>query len=128
MTNLLELAERCEKAMGPDRELDAAVNAAIGLPGTKMRANGFTWVSPNVPGYTASLDAALTLVPGDEAFDVARESKGGDWTADLSCFCPDSELWDDVRRIPFGRAVNPALALTAAALRARAHLNTQVEV
>ena len=51
---LLHLAERCEQAAGPDRELDFAIAAGVGWPD-----------SPNLHQharrYTESLDAAVTL-------------------------------------------------------------------
>jgi hypothetical protein len=57
MTNksaLLELASRCEKATGPDRELDLAIALAVGDE---------TWAEPDRAKlyYTASLDAAMSL-------------------------------------------------------------------
>lgn len=73
---LLALAERCEKADGPDRELDGDIAAALGEhpcwapkrsgrqpelfsdggPGLRAR----TWLAPK---YTDSYDAAMSLVP-----------------------------------------------------------------
>ena len=51
---LIALAERCEQAAGPDRELDFAIAAGVGWPD-----------SPNLHQharrYTESLDAAVTL-------------------------------------------------------------------
>jgi hypothetical protein len=53
---LIALAERCEQAAGPDRELDFAIAAGVGWPD-----------SPNLHQharrYTESLDAAVTLYP-----------------------------------------------------------------
>lgn len=44
-----ELIERLERAEGPDRELDAAINLEV-----------FTQMAmPDPPRYTASIDAAL---------------------------------------------------------------------
>ena len=75
-TTLLALAERCEQAAGPDRELDQEISRVL-LPAT---AEGITrsrygwsyrvfgpsgwddeWIE-TLP-FTASLDAAVTLVP-----------------------------------------------------------------
>jgi hypothetical protein len=48
---LLKLAERCEKATGSDNWLSADIGVLLGIPGDKC------------PHFTASLDAAMTLVP-----------------------------------------------------------------
>jgi hypothetical protein len=52
---LLELAERCEKATGPDARWSFAICARPSEP-----------IAPSSrqPDYTASLDAAMTLVAG----------------------------------------------------------------
>ena len=106
---LLALADRVEALTGPCRETDAEVHHAIlqgigtGLYGTQ-------------PSYTASLDAAMTLVP-----------EGHTWSADLNlgkkafAWCYDDKMLS-------GRpckAATPALALTAAALRARAMMEIE---
>lgn len=64
MTDLLALADRCEAAQGPDRELDAAIKKTIGDAwdyaadwGPRDNCN------PVAKPYTASIDAVLTLVP-----------------------------------------------------------------
>jgi hypothetical protein len=117
MNVLLKLAERCEQATGPDRELDAAAHTAT--TGFEPRIGGIGWakgelVVPLCPGwgplprYTASLDAAMTLVP-----------EGWLWARDIDCiFClypPESTSPE----IGF-HSERAALALCAAALRARA--------
>lgn len=123
---LLALAERCETATGPDRELDGAIYIAVLIPAERAgridQNGGFVGWWPKdgpyvgareVPAYTASLDAALTLVP-----------EGWHWSADSRRFgyvrgrgpqdgAPDPEGWAR------GTAT-PALALCAAALRALA--------
>jgi hypothetical protein len=67
--DLEALAKRCEAAAGPDRELDAEIAATAGLrvvdEGHPLGRccydrNGISIV---LPRYTASLDAAMTLVP-----------------------------------------------------------------
>lgn len=103
---LIELAERCEKASGPDREIDIDIQQVIGgaIPtGFQMQYEGV-----RLPGYTASLDAAMMLVPEGMAIELA-------WNA--------ARLAD--ARVGWKRpgiAKSPALALCAAALRARAAL------
>lgn len=111
---LLELAERCEKAEGPDRELDEAIaclfaksHPVFGKPIAMVYAKQFT----------ASLDAALTLVP-----------EGFRWKLGYSRHVPCvAEIVDyRIQMEPnLGRFVSEcdnshALALVAAALRARA--------
>lgn len=96
-TRLLELAERCEAATGPDRELDLAVGEECTVPGESLFP---------VPPVTASLDAAMTLVP--EGYEnPLRLYIAGEATA---VFIGQIEA----------AALTPALAICAAALRARA--------
>ena len=62
-TTLLALAERCEQAAGPERELDCHIHALI--EGRNIKPE--RWIetvrvySHMVPHYTASLNAAITL-------------------------------------------------------------------
>lgn len=119
MTNreeLLRLAERCEAATGPDREIDGAIDRLFnkrpkhgdydpgeravwrvkdGWSGLLVRGDGFARGSFCAAEYTASLDAAMTLVP---------------------------EGWEYVlmERTVWSSGNSLALALTAAALRALA--------
>src|ERR1700743_1640458 len=116
------LADRVESAAGASRELDAEIWLAC-VPGAtreqwsyrhiatgrlchvdetrQLQADGRRkWVI--VPSYTASIDAALTLVPDGWIWDVI--STGTAWV-----------MLDDVQET--ARAATPALALTAAALR-----------
>jgi hypothetical protein len=75
---LLQLADRCEKATGPDRELDTAIQLGRGYSlrqpeGSSRyatvrwhdeRGNCISWLETAgdfPPRYTASIDAALTL-------------------------------------------------------------------
>lgn len=122
MTDLMELASRVEAGEGPDRDLDAEIKEAVG----HMWDYAADWGprghdKPVAFAYTASLDAAMTLIPGDEMWDVSRES-ADTYTADLTCFYRGIVDYEpDADKVPFGRAKSPALALTAACLRARAH-------
>lgn len=127
---LLALAERCEKAEGRDLVLDADITEAMhpelrSAPWERVsylsgRAVTFAdrsdpdnlnVVSP--PRFTASLDAALALVP--EGWECALY-----WG--VRGFPPQAQLEPcDTREFQIdGVAVSPALALCAAALRARA--------
>jgi len=83
MTNpatLLTLAERCEQAAGPDRELDVAIAFACGIVTSRegdcfyghkyysvmvLDRDYYDHVgnAPELPPFTASLDAAVTLYP-----------------------------------------------------------------
>ncbi len=76
-------ADRCEAATGPDREIDCLIWAAVIHGGFKWAGNSlyvpscdlrigaidpgkvarnFTCYQPNVPAYTASIDAAMSMV------------------------------------------------------------------
>jgi hypothetical protein len=153
---LIALAERCERAEGPDRALDARIWCVIGVgsPWTaencwlaatvrppELESLGLTleqWLDKwpdeadaaaqnyNVPRYTASLDAANALVP--KGWSVERSG----WQAIAEPYYAGFELWQyrknadgeyrhgSSEAITKGSAVTPALALCAAALRARA--------
>jgi hypothetical protein len=114
MTDLEKLAARVEALAGPCREADEAIYA-IKTAGFPVGAR-----SVDPPAFTASLDAAMTLVPAN-------------------CLAMARHLWDDpvagtragyasVARYADQKhvgettalAATPALALTAAALRALA--------
>jgi len=96
---LLNLAERCEKATGPNRSLDNGIRLATN--------NGCAFGDD--PSYTASLDAAMTLVPEGLAmgFKMAPCQRAHAMLATIG------EEWD-------GSGATPALAICAVALRARA--------
>lgn len=96
---LLKLAERCEAATGPDYEIDAQIADAIGKG---------SWYAVGNPAwkFTASLDAAMTLVP-----------EGCHWWMP---FPNEARIANDehvLTPLP-QRCATPALALCAAALRA----------
>jgi hypothetical protein len=128
---LLQLADRCEKATGPDRELDTAIQLGRGYSlrqpeGSSRyatvrwhdeRGNCISWLETAgdfPPRYTASLDAAMTLVLEGHTWSLfdggwaGVERRGatldGDETIATATRC----------------GATPALALCAAALRARA--------
>jgi hypothetical protein len=115
--SLIALAERCEKATGPDRELDAEIARAIGWTNVSPVGHGHVGHCPNhffgsVPLHTASLDAAMTLVPEGEQWNVASYP----WAEHTH----KAAAWVGNKRGPVIGAATPALALCAAALRARA--------
>jgi len=115
---LLALASRVEAASRPDRELDALVNAAccIGTIPCEQYPTIEAWASSalrhnwNFPRYTASLDAAMTLVPEGDWAEGSLSSPGQLEIHGPCTFDPIGKGW----------AATPALALTAACLRARA--------
>lgn len=118
---IVRLAERVEQATGPDRQLDYAIGAITGV--NKVPADLWPVMMAGsksdlmVPIYTASLDAAMTLVPEDGFWELnahscakvtvdVRYGSGADWWFEQETF--------------EANAATHALALTAAALRARA--------
>jgi hypothetical protein len=133
MTALLDLATRVEAATGTDRALDAEIAVAmqIGVRGlladdhetlrlTRKSdgcAPGTYWFCcrsgmslRTAEAYTASLDGAVALVPEGWGWEV----RGIGYAHLIS----PRRSPDDV----YAHAASPALALTAACLRAHAHL------
>jgi hypothetical protein len=107
-TTLLALAERCEQAAGPDKELDFTIDDFMLKHGAETdRIRNPRYVLP----YTASLDAAVTLVP--EGWDFCI-SKG--WGEECAvCLASANKVTEII-----STSTIPALALCAAALRAKA--------
>ena len=138
---LLQLAARVEAASGPDRELDAAIWCAVN--GKEFPQPPYTTIYKNYEGehsgithsglmrqcridqslnYTASLNAATALVPegwrfmaGQREFPHARAyvENGKPAFVGIGNRRNPERLWAETT------AATPALALTAAALRAR---------
>jgi hypothetical protein len=113
VTSLLDLAAKVEALTGPCRETNTEIALAIGW----KRYAGDNWIGPRaeicVPDYTASLDAAMTLVPTQMEWEAG--------TAKLMDIC-----WARVIAIHDswkGKAATPAIALTAASLKARAAIS-----
>ncbi len=145
MDELMKLAARCEVVAGPDWALDKAIFSAlfpdhvpspIVIEGYGWRDDTGGWwlatgedartppktVYPN--RYTASLDAAMTLVPEGWSVSIGhlpgvnwkvrahlRDHRSGSLTKE-----GHSHIWEEGHHTTF------TLALCAAALRARAHL------
>ena len=122
---LLALAARVEAAPGADKMLDAEV-AVAATPGLFSDGGyvGFTGrgdMRPP-PAYTSSLDAAASLVDDGWEWSVCRACGehspmrhfGG---RNGGCYDANAGPWGSPKR---ATAATPALALTAAALRARA--------
>ena len=136
---LIALAERCEAATGPDEAISAGIEVMLQRPlypdaaviklgkfpsAAAMRTKGRRgWRAYGIffqrVRYTSSFDAAMTLVPVGLSFEV-RASGIGDKGQAL--------VWDPMTQPGFSShrswrvtgCASPALALCAAALRARA--------
>ena len=108
-----ELIERLEKATGPDRELDQAI--VIEAPVTKAFLQDDGQGGFEVLHYTASIDAALTLLPPEfwGSIQWAGTLKQNDraW--------PVVEVGSGDQKIKVQAATIP-LSVCLAALRARA--------
>jgi len=116
---LIALAERVEALTGPDREVAHDVLRACGWTtegAFVFNPNGIRHMAA-IPDPTASLDAAMSLVP--EGWVSVH---GWDYPnrASRAIF-----MDDDGDQLFRGRAATPALALTAAALRAIAKIEGQ---
>lgn len=142
MTDLLALAERVEAATEASREIDCLVHETRRPDLTPaMRGSyygeftgdyfgeterGFDVIG-KAPRFTASLDAAMTLVPeGWHLNELRQEWQTGWWSAHFAKLPSESqqrayERGGTIMMIDAkGSAATPALALTAACLRARA--------
>lgn len=135
-----ELAERIEALEGACRDMDAVIFKAVGAPLPKAAfgmdielqpdpnsASGFVMpvgelqVRYECPHYTASLDAAITLVPS-QPYPEIRPGQWW-WVVEAREGCCDAHVVyenHDAGVPEFsGKAATPALAFCAAALRAR---------
>lgn len=144
MPDLSDLISRVEKASGPDREIDGEIAAALNVypdgwrRGVKEAAADAIWFDDRIgcnwhaPAYTASIDAALTLLP--EGFwwrggtcSVSSEATvcpdhNGTHRERLLRECPPTELiWDEGIETELRPGSNNALirALLSAILRAK---------
>lgn len=140
MSTLLELAARVEVAEGASRELDAEIFRAIGAPLPQQflgRGVSLNWdagqsafVMPvgglqiryDHPAFTASLDAALTLV-GGKPWSISPQNAAGalPWYAQIMDTFEASAF--DV--ISDAESECPIRALAAAALKALASLHAE---
>ena len=114
-----ELIERLERATGPDRELDAHVHVMLGPSGfeaewqyTTFKESIASWVlrgeivtacsNYEIPAYTGSIDASLTLVPEHFSCELTRVSDAP--ASDPGLKFTRCRLWD-MRRSP--KAIDP---------------------
>jgi len=125
---LSELIEALEKATGPDRALDCAIFVATApspfvsyYPDCVLATLGGFAARveiADIPAYTASLDAALTLVP--EGWTVARIGQNDNKTWHVELRHGHCTSFDRVVIAPRDcAAATPALALTLACMKAR---------
>lgn len=105
---LLELSERGKALSGPDREVDLAIAEAMTA---ERQRNGSINISCT---YTASLDAALTLLADKLVYLEFRRFDDGTWGCDLEAIGVKVGSISAV-------AATKELAFCAAALRALSH-------
>jgi hypothetical protein len=112
----IALAERCEQAAGPDKELDFTIDGFMLKHGPETdRIRNPRYVLP----YTASLDAAVTLVPEGYYWQAANgKRRHSEPQACADLFVAHGPNRGDMSFT--ADAATAALALCAAALRARA--------
>lgn len=116
---LLTLAARCEQSSGPDRGLEADIALTQGW----QELPGDNWIGPEaqivVPAYTSSIDTALTLVPENMGASVSRHGKRNDDCAAYVGKSDSDARGNFMTNTSTGEAKTMALALCAAALKAR---------
>ncbi len=119
MSALQDLAERVEKATGADRELDCRIFASFSPEEWSQADLDYAISAPdrtvNPPRYTASIDAALYLVPEGWTWGAFDNGTAWAWPNEAR------DLLAGIR----STAATPALALVSAALRARHFLEQQ---
>jgi hypothetical protein len=107
---MLALAECCEQAIGREQGLSQSISEAVG--------SMFNY------GFTSSVDAAARLVPDGFVWcaGIAEDDDGTYAWANVH----NRDPYCDGARVDFSpRAATPALALCAAALRARAQASPE---
>lgn len=127
--DLLKLADRVEALSGPDRKVDELIERAVG---TYSAFRYYTLGDDDQPDYiptryTASLDAAETLVPGGEngrwntgKFNTNAKKCTAQVAVEDEIFIETGSLGRGLKVRSSAIAATPALALCAAALRALA--------
>lgn len=117
--DLEELALKVERLSGPDRITDAESHRLVAGLTIYDVLTPQGDIRDDVPRYTASLDAAMSLVP-----------EGLPWEVTTTGFKPGASVCTHGgRRLEDAGsyAATPALALVAASLRARARSLSQVQ-
>jgi hypothetical protein len=131
---LPELIAALEAATGPSRQLDAEIARAVYAPDGRVKQSPFngewcvyhptqdrTLDRVRVLQFTASIDAALTLVPEGWVWAVHGPDSGN---LAYACLCDRDviqppEPWLETYPTQESHAATPAIALCIAALRAR---------
>ncbi len=135
---LADLIARLEAATEPSRILDLSIRKVVGvciplralcghddgnwcrIVGDQIieighaRVSGMNSTDFYLPRYTASIDAALSLVPSAVEWSVNADLENGCYYAVVA-----NDVWDEAFEDVSGRSVTPALALCIAALKAR---------
>lgn len=127
---MTSLIERLEAATGPDRELDGLIFKATnpnviqtyrGLPDYATELvheegkQAHTARTIDIPFYTSSIDAAMTLVPEEWSFSVGQNVHHKYWHALVQRVAADGEIESFAETSNHGAS----LALCIAALKAR---------
>lgn len=138
------LIKELEEATAPSRELDAAI-AVTAFPEKYIHCDkpnkpGCVYINHNktpyhggdigpisqcdAPRFTASIDAALALVPEGWWWNV-EDTRIGDmnWFGAYLSDCPLVDKDEPATHIPGSSSASPAIALCIAALKARAALS-----
>jgi hypothetical protein len=127
---LAALVARCEAATGPDRELDFQIAVIMdGRDPVTLPDGRIAYRSRRPPHdtclawmpirYTGSLDAAASLVPGGLAWEAGTYCGEDPGLFGHALVRQPSDPRDDEALRVFGTARTPALALCAAAMRAK---------
>lgn len=101
------LASLCEQAVGPDREIDFAIHAALRMKEKAYHTGGYK--ARNAKARTATIDAARTLIPAGCWWAVGQDTDFA-WATVTP--------WGSERTYEGLNCRTPELALCAAALRA----------
>lgn len=129
MTSLPDLIARLEAAEEGNITLDDRIALALGWRIDQQDIQGVgKWLAPGeshtqyLPEWSRSIDAALTLVPEGWAIDGWQLWPGATSSLQLleTKLGRDDQYWHSSKHKRFdGAAATPALAICAAALRAR---------
>ena len=139
-TDIAKVVERIEGLDGSDRQVDAEIGLATGafftvpnkgwpdrLDYCRINGDGSQTFPGNgfdqlVPAYTASIDAAMTLVPEGWGWNISQPNARALASGLLKKRTPCSgEVQNGCEDRYAVAGATPALALCAAALRARTH-------
>lgn len=124
MTAHNDLAERIERAEGPDRALDAEIALAVGLDIGRSKAHP---QDNRLPAYTGSVDAAMSLLDGVGIL-MQLSDIGADGLPLARVGCPglaDAPIFTGIASCIMTNTspvAGLAMALAAAAIRARAQV------